>query len=79
MDSEFGPRPAEIDLYSRSYRLAVEVDGYYHFTDGAGYRRDRRKDVLLQRYEVFVLRSLADDVLERLEEVVAVIVDVMMA
>jgi hypothetical protein len=76
MEFAFGPRPAEIDLYSGRHALAVEVDGYYHFTDSAAYRRDRRKDALLQRYEIFVLRFLADDVLERLEEVVAAIIDV---
>lgn len=77
MEFAFGPRPAEIDVYSRGHALAVEVDGYYHFTDSAAYRRDRRKDALLQRHGIFVLRFLADDVLERLEEVAGAIVDVM--
>jgi very-short-patch-repair endonuclease len=77
MPFHFGHRPAEVDLLCPDLDLAVEVDGYFHFTDSAAYRRDRRKDVLLQSHGVFVVRCLADDVVERLEEVVSDIVDVM--
>ena len=67
----FGNRPAEIDLLDRGSRVAVEVDGYHHFRDSEGYRRDRRKDVLLQREGFFVIRVLADDVVDRLDAIVA--------
>ncbi|MEM9457466.1 MAG: DUF559 domain-containing protein [Myxococcota bacterium] len=75
MPFTFGNRPAEIDLLSRRDRLAVEIDGYYHFVDDDAYRRDRRKDALLQRHGLFVLRFLAQDVGPRLTEIVERIVD----
>jgi len=59
----------EVDLLCRCRRLAVEVDGYYHFCDPEGYRRDRRKDLLLQQHGFLVLRFLADDVVARLEKI----------
>lgn len=65
----FGSRDAEIDLAAPSLCVAVEVDGPFHFLDDDAYRRDRRKDVLLQRAGYLVLRALATDVVERLEEV----------
>ena len=71
----FGSRPAEIDLCSRRDRIAVEVDGYYHFLDDDAYRRDRRKDALLQRHGLYVLRFLAQDVGPRLAEIVDRVVD----
>lgn len=64
---DFGGRPAEIDLACLSKRIAVEIDGYRHFTDPTAYRRDRRKDVLLQENGFFVLRFLAEDVVSEME------------
>jgi hypothetical protein len=66
---DFGPRAAEVDLLALGLRLAVEVDGYYHFTDPVAYRRDRRKDWELQRHGFRVVRVLADDVVTRMDEV----------
>jgi len=66
----FGPtREMEVDLLAESLQLAVEIDGYHHFRGPDDYRRDRRKDVELQRHGYFVLRVLADDVVGRLEDV----------
>jgi hypothetical protein len=65
----FGARAAEVDLFARDLRIVVEIDGYYHFRDEGGYRRDRRKDWELQRRGILVLRFLADDIIPRLEEV----------
>lgn len=73
LDVPFGNRPLEIDLACPSLRLAVEVDGYFHFRDADAYRRDRRKDIELQRQGYFVVRVLAEDVMARLEAVVAVV------
>lgn len=70
MAFDFGGRPAEVDLVARSRRLAIEVDGYFHFTGEAAYRRDRRKDVVLQTQGFWVLRCLASDVVEQLDTVV---------
>jgi Protein of unknown function (DUF559) len=69
LDFLFGPRNAEVDLLAEDRQLAVEVDGYYHFTDPAAYRRDRRKDWELQRRGFLVLRFLAEDVVSRMEDV----------
>lgn len=69
MDFCFGVKRAEVDLLAAGLRLAVEIDGYHHFRDPEGYRRDRRKDALLQRRGYLVLRFLAEDVVTRLEEI----------
>ena len=69
----FGPMPAEVDLLAVSLALAVEIDGFHHFRDPEGYRRDRRKDALLQTQGYLVLRFLADDVVTRTEEIVEAI------
>jgi len=58
----FGPAAAEIDLLSRGDRIAVEIDGVHHFADPDCYRRDRRKDLLLQTQGFVVVRLLAEDV-----------------
>jgi very-short-patch-repair endonuclease len=41
--------------------LVIEVDGVQHLGDPVSYRRDRRKDLLLQENGYRVLRFLADD------------------
>ncbi|EYF05498.1 endonuclease domain-containing protein [Chondromyces apiculatus] len=65
----FGGREAEVDLLARGPKIAVEIDGYFHFQSPEAYRRDRRKDVVLQRNGYVVLRFLAEDVVARLEEI----------
>jgi very-short-patch-repair endonuclease len=65
----FGTRPLEVDLLSEPLRVALEIDGYHHFRDAAAYRRDRDKDVLLQRLGYTVVRVLASDVEAELEYV----------
>jgi very-short-patch-repair endonuclease len=77
IDVLFGNRALEIDLACGSLRLAVEVDGYFHFQDPEAYRRDRRKDVVLQQEGYFVVRVLAQDITDRLDETVASIHRVM--
>jgi very-short-patch-repair endonuclease len=64
IDLAFGHnRQMEIDLAAPALKLAVEVDGYYHFQDPEAYRRDRRKDLELQKDGYLVVRVLAQDVL----------------
>ncbi len=65
----FGAKRAEVDLLATEQGIAIEIDGFHHFTDPDAYRRDRRKDVLLQQYGLLVLRFLASDVVTRLEEI----------
>jgi very-short-patch-repair endonuclease len=59
----FGPDAAEVDLLSRGDQIAIEIDGYHHFADAERYRRDRRKDLLLQAHGLLVVRLLAEDVM----------------
>jgi very-short-patch-repair endonuclease len=59
----------EVDLLCADARLAVELDGAQHLGDPVAYRRDRRKDQLLQQYGYLVLRFLAEDVGRELEVV----------
>lgn len=60
----------EVDLASARARLAIEIDGWYHFRDPEGYRAARIADLRLQRAGFFVLRFLAEDVGARLEHIV---------
>lgn len=59
----FGSVACEVDLLSRADDIAIEIDGYHHFSDPSRYRRDRRKDLLLQMQGLIVIRVLAEDVL----------------
>ena len=52
----------EVDLLCADARVAVELDGGQHLADPVAYRRDRRKDQLLQENGYLVLRFLAEDV-----------------
>jgi hypothetical protein len=79
MPFDFGNRAAEIDLVCRELGVAIEIDGYYHFRDPDGFRRDRRKDVLLQSHGFLVVRFLAGDIPARLSEIMTEILDVVRA
>ena len=57
-----GTGQMEVDLLCADARIAIELDGSQHFDDADAYRRDRRKDLLLQEHGYFVLRFLAVDV-----------------
>jgi len=59
----------EVDLLCAEARVAVELDGAQHLADPDAYRRDRRKDLLLQENGYFVLRFLAEDVGTHLDDV----------
>ncbi len=59
----------EVDLCCRAARLAIEIDGPQHLSDPDAYRRDRRKDALLQENGYFVLRFLAEDIGTHLDTV----------
>ena len=45
------------------------IDGAFHFEDAEHYRRDRRKDYLLQKSGYIVMRFLAADVTHRLPRI----------
>lgn len=59
----------EVDLLCADARVVVEVDGGLHLTDPVAYRRDRRKDQLLQENGYLVLRFLAEDLGNELNSV----------
>ena len=64
-----GCGPLEVDLLCADARIAIELDGAQHLSDAEAYRRDRRKDRLLQENGYFVLRFLAEDVGKELDQV----------
>jgi superfamily II DNA or RNA helicase/very-short-patch-repair endonuclease len=57
----------EVDLLCADTRIAIELDGAQHLESVDAYRRDRRKDQLLQQNGHFVLRFLAEDVGKNLD------------
>lgn len=59
----------EVDLWCADARLAVEIDGPQHLGDEDAWRRDRRKDALLQQHDCLVLRFLASDLGARLDQI----------
>jgi very-short-patch-repair endonuclease len=69
----------EVDLLCADARLAVELDGAQHLSDPEAYRRDRRKDLLLQQNGYVVLRFLAEDVCTHLDDILDSILRVMVA
>jgi len=56
-----GQSEMEIDFVSQRLRLVIELDGEQHLSNAEAYRRDRRKDRLLQQNGYLVLRFLAED------------------
>jgi very-short-patch-repair endonuclease len=67
----------EVDLLCADRRVAIELDGSQHLAGEEAYRRDRRKDVLLQEHGYFVLRFLAADVGRQLDAVLDTILRTM--
>jgi len=59
----------EVDLLCADARVAVELDGPQHLESVDAYRKDRRKDQLLQQNGYFGLRFLAKDVGKNLDMV----------
>ena len=59
----------EVDFLDPESKLVLELDGSQHLADREAYRRDRRKDALLQEHGYLVLRFLAEDLGGRLDAV----------
>ncbi|OHB68935.1 MAG: restriction endonuclease subunit R [Planctomycetes bacterium RBG_13_63_9] len=57
----------EVDLLCADAHVAIEIDGLQHLANREAYRRDRRRDQLLQEHGYFVLRFLAEDVGKNLD------------
>lgn len=67
----------EVDLLDAEAWFAIELDGAQHLGTAEAYRRDRRKDRLLQKNGYFVLRFLCEDVGEDLDGVLDAILRVL--
>ena len=67
----------EVDLLCADMQIVIELDGGQHFTNTAAYRRDRRKDALLQEHGYFVSRFLVEDVGKHLDELLDAIIRTM--
>ena len=72
-----GTGALEVDLLCADAKLAIELDGGQHLADANAYRRDRRKDRLLQEHGYFVLRFLAEDVGKRLDDLLDAILRIL--
>ena len=59
----------EADFLCEAAKLVIELDGPQHLADEDAWRRDRRKDALLQLHGYFVLRFLATDAGKSLDAV----------
>jgi uncharacterized protein DUF559 len=59
----------EVDLLCEDARVVVELDGPQHLADREAYRRDRRKDQLLQENGYIVLRFLVEDLAKELDSI----------
>jgi very-short-patch-repair endonuclease len=59
----------EVDFLFADARVVIEVDGLQHLESADAYRRDRRKDLLLQENGYLVLRFLASDLGKHLDTV----------
>ena len=57
-----GQSQMEVDFLNELLRIVVELDGSQHLSDPEAYRRDRRKDRLLQQNGYLILRFLAEDI-----------------
>jgi len=64
-----GQSQMEVDFLNDTLRIAVELDGAQHLSDAESYRRDRRKDRLLQQSGYLVLRFLTEDLTKDLDGV----------
>lgn len=59
----------EIDFLCPEAHLAIELDGPQHLADEDAWRRDRRKDALLQQHGYLILRFLTTDTAKNLGQV----------
>jgi hypothetical protein len=64
-----GRSEMEVDFICQRLRLVIELDGEQHLSNAETYRRDRRKDRLLQQNGYLVLRFLAEDLGKDLDSV----------
>jgi len=64
-----GAGKMEVDFLCAQTGIVIELDGAQHLGDAEAYRRDRRKDTLLQQNGYLVLRFLAEDTGKSLDQI----------
>jgi superfamily II DNA or RNA helicase/very-short-patch-repair endonuclease len=64
----------EVDFLCPEAGMVIELDGAQHLADAEAYRRDRRKDALLQQNGYFVLRFLAEDAGKNLDNILDTVI-----
>ena len=67
----------EVDFVCATAKLAIELDGAQHLNSVDAYRKDRRKDTLLQENGYMVLRFLTEDLGKHLDNVLDTILRVL--
>lgn len=72
-----GSGSMEVDLLFAEGKIVIEVDGPQHLHDPEAYRRDRRKDLMLQEHGYCVVRFLAEDVGKTLDHVLDTVLRVL--
>ena len=69
-------RRVEVALYGAELALAIEIDSEFAYPNVEAYRRERTKDLWLQRRGILIMRILAQDLEKRLEDIVLQVRDV---
>jgi superfamily II DNA or RNA helicase/very-short-patch-repair endonuclease len=72
-----GSGSMEVDLLFAEGKVVIEVDGPHHLAGPEAYRRDRRKDLMLQECGYCVVRFLAEDVGKYLDHVLDTVLRVL--
>jgi very-short-patch-repair endonuclease len=60
--------PFILDFYCATEKLAIELDGHYHFTSD-GFERDEKRTKYLEEFGIRVLRFENDEVFKATEAV----------
>ncbi|MEM7677265.1 MAG: restriction endonuclease, partial [Myxococcota bacterium] len=71
-----GGRRIDVPLYAADPQIAIEIDESFAAASLEAYRRNRTKDLWLQRRGLLVIRVLADDIQDRLQDIALLIRDV---
>lgn len=63
-----------IDFYSPELKLAIEVDGDSHFTDGVDVR-DKERQMIIESYDIKFLRYTNREVYENVDGIIESIIE----
>jgi very-short-patch-repair endonuclease len=69
---QYGIGQYSVDFYCPKLKLAIEVDGESHFTEGAR-ERDRERQLFIEQFDIEVLRFTNDDIRSSLDSVLMII------